>query len=100
MHFSFCYCRAGSVCVSVDLYAPQYVGHSVHFCQQQDKNENTIVHVDTIPWVSATMRGSDGGGVGGRDGGSRGREWGRDGQSCLFWRIQVSVLFDEDEVKC
>lgn len=29
-----------------------------------------------------------------------GREKVGDGQSCRFWSIQVSVLFDEDKVKC
>lgn len=41
------------------------------------------------------------GAEGGQEGIDRGRkrEW-EDGQSCLFWSIKVSVLFDEDEVKC
>lgn len=53
---------------------------------RRTKNENTIVHVDTIPWVSATMRGSAGGGEGveeeweeGAEGGQEGAGRGREG---------------------
>lgn len=47
------------------------------------------------------MRGWDGGSRGKeRIEGKRGGENRGDGQSCLFWSIQVSMLFDEDEVKC
>lgn len=40
-------------------------------------------------------RESGGSGSCGVGGGGRCR-----GESCLFWSIQVSALFDEDEVKC
>ncbi len=52
-------------------------------------------------WEKDGMEGAEGG----QEGTDRGRERERErmeggGQSCLFWSIQVSALFDEDEVKC
>lgn len=49
---------------------------------------------DTEEWEGDKMEGREK-----TEGGKEGERM-RDGQSCLCWSTQVSVLFDEDEVKC
>ncbi len=83
----------------------------MRLCQQQDKVETLLFM--SIPSPGFWPQDSDNERVGWRSGrvvvgGSRGtsrrdrqrERMGGDGQTCPFWSNQVSVLFDEDEVKC
>lgn len=72
---------------------------TMHWHQQQENVETLLVM--SIPSPGYWPQEWDNERVGRRNRRRTGweRRWG-DGQNCLFWATPVSVLFDQDEVKC